>query len=53
MGLPGGAEVVSQDEARKKVAAAKADDAEWKGATNGIENAEPGNPGVHFWTRLG
>lgn len=48
MRLTGGAEVVSQDEARAQVAA---NEDGWKGAGNIVESAEPGAPGVQFWTR--
>jgi len=48
MNLPGGAEVVTQDVARTKIVA---DEDGWKGSANTVENAEPRNPGIHFWTR--
>lgn len=46
MSLSGGAEVIAQDVARGKLA-----EEAWKGAGNIVENAEPGNPGIQFWTR--
>lgn len=48
MNLPGGAEVVTQDVARTKIVAGEDG---WKGSANIVENAEPRNPGIHFWTR--
>lgn len=52
MNLAGGTDVVSQDVARTSLTAATAAEAEsWKGAGNIIEGAEPGNPGIQFWTR--
>lgn len=48
MNLAGGAEVITQDVARTQV---RADEDGWKGASNSVESAEPGTPGIHFWTR--
>jgi leucyl-tRNA synthetase len=48
MNLAGGAEVIAQEVARAKVSA---DEDGWKSASNIVESAEPGNPGIQFWTR--
>ena len=51
LNILGGAEVISQDTAREGVAAAKEGEG-WKGAGNIVESAEPGSPGVHFWSKV-
>jgi len=49
LNLPGGVQVIAQDVARTKVSSA--DEEGWKGGANIVESAEPGNPGILFWTR--
>lgn len=51
MNLAGGAEVIPQDVARTQLTTDAAEAESWKGAGNIVESAEPGNPGIQFWTR--
>ncbi|KAF8317942.1 leucyl-tRNA synthetase [Clavulina sp. PMI_390] len=51
LNLPGGAEVLPQDSAREKVKESEKEENGWKGAGNIVEGAEPGNPGIQFWTK--